>query len=305
MTQTLESAFDYWGDGSGIFSYLQSYGVPWANLSISDVLDDVYYSNISGEKRISPMVRKIKAADVLTTTEAGKLARTIYNLYNTKWSKEWATLSLQYDPIENYSMIEKMTNDTTTTDYGHVNTREDDLTYGKTGTETRVLDLTDELEHDTEHTKTGTETLEKGTTDTRTLNLTDTTTTTTYGFNSSSAVNSGGETVTHTGTDTLVRTGDDETTYNTTEADSGTDTTTHTGSDTLTYNTSDTDSGSVTDTESGRDTHVRNYTLTREGNIGVTTSQQMIEAERALWDWDYFYSIVFPDVDKVLTLGVY
>lgn len=305
MKQTLEQVFDYWGDGTGIFAGLEAYQVPWNTLNIADVLDDTYFANISGEKLISPMVRKLKSGDTLTSQEVGKLAKIAYNLYHTKWTKEWNTMSLEYDPIENYSMVEEMADDTTTTDYGHVNTREDDTTHGKTGTETHVLDLTDEIEHDTEHTKTGTETLEKGTTDTRTLDLTDSTTTTTYGFNSSSAVNSGGETVTHTGTDTLVRTGDDETTYNTTEADSGTDTTTHTGSDTLTYDTSDTDTGSVTNTESGRDTHIRNYTLTRSGNIGVTTSQQMIESERALWDWDYFYSIVFPDVDKVLTLGVY
>lgn len=45
-------------------------------------------------------------------------------------------------------------------------------------------------------------------------------------------------------------------------------------------------------------------TLTRSGNIGVTTSQQMIESERNLWMWNFF-DVVFSDIDKVLTLGVY
>lgn len=305
MRQTLEQAFDYWGDGIGIFAGLESYQVPWNTLNIADVLDDMYFGNISGEKLISPMVRKLKSGDTLTTQEVGKLAKIAYNMYRTKWTKEWDIMSLQYDPIENYSMIEQMTNDITTTDYGHVRTHEDDLSHSKTGTETHGLDITNETEYDTSRGKTGTETYEKGTTDTKTLNLTDTTTTTTYGFNSSSPVNSGGENVTHTGTDTLVRSGEDETTYNTTETHDGTDTTTQTGSDTLTYNTTDTNEGTATDTESGRDTHTRNYRLSRSGNIGVTTSQQMIQSERDLWKWDYFYDIVFPDIDKVLTLGVY
>ena len=46
-------------------------------------------------------------------------------------------------------------------------------------------------------------------------------------------------------------------------------------------------------------------TLTRRGNIGVTTTQQMIEAQRELLLWDYFYKIVFPDLDKLLTLSIY
>lgn len=46
-------------------------------------------------------------------------------------------------------------------------------------------------------------------------------------------------------------------------------------------------------------------TLTRKGNIGVTTSQQMIQAQRELLLWDYFYNVVFPDLDNFLTLQIY
>ena len=45
-------------------------------------------------------------------------------------------------------------------------------------------------------------------------------------------------------------------------------------------------------------------TLSRTGNIGVTTSQQMIEAQRDLWVWDFF-KVVFKDVDSVLTIPVF
>ena len=44
--------------------------------------------------------------------------------------------------------------------------------------------------------------------------------------------------------------------------------------------------------------------LTRSGNIGVTTSQQMIQSERDLWQWNFFES-VFTDLDYVLTLQIY
>ena len=81
------------------------------------------------------------------------------------------------------------------------------------------------------------------------------------------------------------------------------------GFNSSTYNPSDKDStaetGTDTHAESGTDTHTRNYTLTRHGNIGVTTSQQMIESERTLWMWQFFYDVVFPDINRVLTLSIY
>ena len=66
-----------------------------------------------------------------------------------------------------------------------------------------------------------------------------------------------------------------------------------------------THTGTDTNVESGDDTHTRNYDLRRTGNIGVTTSQQMIESERGLWMWDFFHDVVFPDINKYLTLSIY
>lgn len=63
--------------------------------------------------------------------------------------------------------------------------------------------------------------------------------------------------------------------------------------------------GSQSNTESGENVDTRNYTLTRKGNIGVTTSQQMIESERNLWMWNFFEEIVYPDIDRVLTINMY
>lgn len=45
-------------------------------------------------------------------------------------------------------------------------------------------------------------------------------------------------------------------------------------------------------------------TTTRSGNIGVTTSQQMLSAEREVWAWNFFDQ-VYKDIDSVLSLPVY
>lgn len=65
---------------------------------------------------------------------------------------------------------------------------------------------------------------------------------------------------------------------------------------------------SVTGTEDRKDDSVKaaneRETTTRSGNIGVTTTQQMLAAERDLWVWNYFDKI-YKDVDSVLALSIY
>lgn len=45
-------------------------------------------------------------------------------------------------------------------------------------------------------------------------------------------------------------------------------------------------------------------TTTRSGNIGVTTTQQMLTAEREVWMWNFFDQ-VYKDIDSVLSLPFY
>lgn len=112
--------------------------------------------------------------------------------------------------------------------------------------------------------------------ETRTPNLTSTENADVYGFNSSNAVPSGKRTQTQTGTET---TGDSEK-----QAETGSEIINH----------------------GGNDQHTHSYTLTRSGNIGVTTSQQMIESEIALWKmWDVFEQSIYPDIDKIMCLKCY
>ena len=181
------------------------------------------------------------------------------------------------------------------------------------------------------------------TTETETPNLTNNTNNKIFGFNSSVGVDSDSQEMTSTGTTTNAKTGTvttdtDETENNTgtqttlntgtqtnaktgtvttdtdeTENNTGTQTTLNTGTQTnnktgtieMSHNVTDRDTGTQNTATGGTDTDTRNYTLRRSGNIGVTTSQQMIQAERDLWLWDFFHTVVFPDVDKVLTIPIY
>ncbi len=68
----------------------------------------------------------------------------------------------------------------------------------------------------------------------------------------------------------------------------------------------DTETGTRTHTETGSrtTTHTGERTLTRSGNIGVTTSQQMLEAEFEVRKYNFFET-VYQDFDEVLTINKY
>lgn len=345
----LNDVFTDWLTGAGIFSTLQNFDVPWKAENISSQLDLEYHGNLSGDKIISPLVYKISNGETLTNTQKTQLANVIYSINAENWSKQWETLSFIYNPIENYKMVERMTNDQTITAYGKTSTRTDNLQHSKTGSDSLDSDITntrtDNLTHtksgdDTTdidssstrtdnlgYTKTGTDTLTPNTTETTTPNLTSSSTNTVYGFNSTNAVNANGNSQTATGTSTVARTGTEQNsydisetntgtqtnvqddtrkiTYNSSDTNTGTQTTTQTTTNETNYNISESDTGTQSTSEGGNDTSTRNYELERSGNIGVTTSQQMITSERKLWIWNFFRDVVFPDIDRALTIQIY
>lgn len=216
----LIDVFSDWMD-NGIFHALESFDVPWKDDDISDVLDIEYFGNISGAKNISPLVKRLlDGAHTLTSEQIAKLARVVYTINSVNWNREYATINLEYNPINNYDMTEESTE-----------TKDRDAQQNNTGTQGVVSTSTE--------------------------------TTGVYGFNSSSAVNS--------------------------------DTTSNSENNTRTDNLSQTLSDDETTTNE----------LHRSGNIGVTTTQQMLESERNLYLWNFFYKVVFPSVDKVLTSPLY
>lgn len=63
-------------------------------------------------------------------------------------------------------------------------------------------------------------------------------------------------------------------------------------------------SSTGTDVNDGTNQETEDIIKTRAGNIGVTTTQQMIQQERELWEWN-FIDQLYRDIDSVLTLKVY
>ena len=289
----LNDVFPGWLSGGGIFSTLQMFPVPWKVENISSALDMEYHGNVSGDKIISPLAEKTL------------IATSILSVFGVSWGKQYETLSLEYNPIENYRMTERMTNDTTITEYGKTTTRTDDLTHSKTGTETDDISETDTRTDNLNHKKTGTETSTNNFVDTTTPNFTKSIDNKVYGFNSLEGIKSDEQVGKETGTNTFDHTGTENKNYDLSDTDTGTQTVVKGGANTTTFNTTDTDNGTQTFLDGGSDTNTRNYEMTRSGNIGVTTSQQMIESERAVWMWNFFHDVVFPDIDRVLTIQIY
>lgn len=187
-------------------------------------------------------------------------------LFNSWWNsrkdlylKQAYAYTLKYNPIENYSSHEVMTDDTTETEYGHTI----DHRYNSS-VETTPPGVTVETTHPTE-------TVEKtpyG--DTVITTPADTTTHSTKGFNSTNFVETekdvnGGqitETTTHQGQESVTTTftGTDEVETSYTQGSEN-----HTGYD--------------TDEHDGNDVTTRNYTLDKTGNIGVQTAAEMLQRE--------------------------
>lgn len=291
----------------GVFHHLESFEVPWKLIIPSASLDADYHGNTSGRMLTSPLTDICLEYEcrALSSNERDMLAKTIFDISGKRWQKLWDTMSLDYDPISNYHMHEIMTDDETVHEYGKSHLRTDNLSHAKTGTEIETVDLSDTRTDNLTHEKTGTETERPLTTQTRTDNLSSVKESKIAGFNSSDYSNSDRESKSDTGTQTSAITGTNTTEYDTTDHDTGTQTTDRTGTDTTEYNTVDQNTGTQSDVDSGSDTDTRNYHLERYGNIGVTTSQQMVESERSLWMWDFIRTIVYPDINRVLTSPIY
>lgn len=306
-TKTLSEAFPDCLIGGGILSELQEWGVPWAEDStiLATALDCEYYGNRSGDKPISPLVTKLMTNGVLSQASINLLCMTIMSMCAVNWTKQYATLSAEYNPIQNYDMTEVMDDDEKVTEYGRRDTRTDNLSHQKRGTDASSSSEQSTRTDNTTSRVLGGDTITHNTTDTTTPNLTGTTDTGIYGFNSATSSPSDTSTQHTTGNSTLTRTGTDSTSTDVSTTNTGTVGNNASSSGQIQYDTTETDTGTVGNVSSGTDTETRNYTLTRSGNIGVTTSQQMLEAEHNLWAWNFFRDVVFPDLDSILTLRIY
>ncbi len=193
-----------------------------------------------------------------------------HNRTFTKWIE---ALNIDYAPLENYDRIE----DWTDTENGGVSTT------GRTDSgNKRTFDNQDKRTLDTQNKRT-LDTQDKETLDTqnkRTLDTNITIENTVSAFDSSTYQPSDKSDSDNTGTDTMDNTGTDTVDH------TGTDTMDNTGTDTVDY------SGTITDEygEGRSNQETRNNKAVHDGrihgNIGVTTSQQMLQAELNIAKWN-------------------
>lgn len=136
MSKTIRSVFYDSETGYGIFHYLQNLNVPWKSENISDSLDEVYISK-SGCKTIAPLIESELVGGELSEQSKQKIATAIHRIFSVQWSKRYATLNFEYNPIENYRMTETeetvIHDETNRTENGTVN-RDDSTTRTDSGT---------------------------------------------------------------------------------------------------------------------------------------------------------------------------
>ena len=102
--------YDQWLTGNGVFTDLNAYDVPWKvedateNAKIIASLNFAYHGNHSGDKNVSPVVHKFLKEEV--TTPRAKLADTLFIMFGDKWVRLWDAMHAEYNPIENYDLLE-------------------------------------------------------------------------------------------------------------------------------------------------------------------------------------------------------
>lgn len=286
--QKLIDIFPTWYTGA-IFTRLGSLhaeAFPWASDHGLE-LDQMYFGNHSGDKSTSVLIDKlIGENDALTDDQISTLVNIIHVKYNEPWKRLYAVLSADYNPINNYDMVEVETPDLTRVETPNI-TKVDtpDITRVETPDITTI-----ESPNVTQSKTTTTESDYSVTTQSEASGDT-------FGFNSATPVPQSESKNSNT-----------VTTKGAADANVSTDTMSETGTRTSTESgtRTSTESGTTTSTETGTRTYTDTgtRTLTRSGNIGVTTSQQMLESEIELWKWSFFETI-FRDVDSVLTSPVY
>ena len=120
MSETLREIMKpcvmYEGGGScGIFVNLYTYAstqtpqieIPFlSDYDIAQKLDLYYYDGNSGQKLPSPLVKNLIAAYPQKTQAAMLLAQMFWALHGANLLKQYEVVQAEYDPIENYNMVE-------------------------------------------------------------------------------------------------------------------------------------------------------------------------------------------------------
>ena len=105
VTLTLNDVYPEWIT-KGIFSYLNALDVPWKSDISGNQLDVIYHGSRSGHKIIGSLIENYLENNTVSDDNKITIAQAIFSIYIKNWNALYKTLSLEYNPIENYSMTE-------------------------------------------------------------------------------------------------------------------------------------------------------------------------------------------------------
>ena len=127
----LSEVFPDWKSNKGIFDYISN--PPWETEMDSSQLNLEYFGNHSGSKTVSPLVRKMLMNGNLEDSSRQSLALLIAAKFRSNWKHLWDAFNAEYNPINNYDMIEDIQKDGANQD---TNNLKDTTTHGRTVTDT-------------------------------------------------------------------------------------------------------------------------------------------------------------------------
>ena len=297
---TLSDLFYNWRiTGNGIFYFITDINVPgrtapWKNIIPGEVIDRFYYGQRSGDKYASKFLTGYldSGETYLSGKAKQELANDLLYRFLPRWNHLWATYySVDYNPLNPYDVTtsravaragQQAENDTSQT------ATEESITHGLTTTVT--------------HGKTGQtstqETTTHGLTNTITHGKTVQSESDRYGFDSQNPSPADESSTTEGGTTVSANSGTDSKSMNFSSAEGGSTVTGDSGVDSTTKNFSSSGNKAASKNET------ENETVHKSGNVGTYAPQELMQKERALWNWDFFNE-VFKDLDSVLTKKVF
>ena len=292
---------------------------PTSTAEFQELLKNYIYENF-GIYQISPLIVMRENSTEKTFDDIiSEISTLVYKANEYRYNTLYSTIIQEYDPIENYKMIEEITvnyqgdektvNQFIGKEKNTINYKGEESTVdSKSGTDTNVL------------TKSGTESNSLSKSGSENVNESDTrgdvtTTTKKAPFDSETFYNESQDLTSQSKADVK-----NTTTTFTDRVDNNTTTfTNRTDNEQITYNSSNNINKSfngrsdenIKEFDGRADESLKSFmdrkdvtTHTRSGNIGVTTSQQMLESQRLLANFK-FVDIVARDIVKKIAILLY
>lgn len=288
---TLNALFDY-VNSDGIFTYLNSFDVPWKNDVDVDVLDLDYHSKY-GTRVVSKTVTSLLTTDGLSAANKAKLAKLIYHKNKVKWDELWDSMGLydEFNPLDNTNWTESETIQHSGQDAKTQNIGAKQNSYTK-GSQSNSS--TQGAQTFTEGGHTDTIGQQSNTTGAQTVGMEEKRS----AYNSSNyQPNVKKDESIGQRSDTIGQRSDIFGSKENSQSARSDSYTEGQRSDTSTE-------GAQQNSESGTNSFTDIHTVTKSGNIGVTSSGELIRDFRKTVDWQFF-EYVYEDINDALVIEVY